>query len=91
MIFCINSASISLFTLLGLYGLYEERLKQDKLSHLKLVDRDEIKKQLKDKLLKEHQGFRTRPSCYKSLLVVEKNTIKSVGENIKRQLDLNKK
>ena len=42
-------------------------------------------------MLKEHQGFRTRPSCYKSLLVVEKNTIKSVGENIKRQLDLNKK
>ena len=87
MIFLINSTSISLLTL----GLYEERLKQDKLSHLKLVDRVEIKKQLKDKLLKEHQGFRTRPSSYKALSVVEKNSIKSVVENIKRQIDLNKK
>lgn len=66
---------------------YEQKLKKDKASKLKLTDRVEVKKQLKDKLIKEIQGFRTKPSDYLELLKVDKSSIKGIVKEIKRQLD----
>lgn len=79
-----KSSSLSLTTIL--HG-YEQRLKKDQLAHLKLADRVEIKNKLKDKLIKEMQGFRTRPSDYKELLDVDKVAIKEVIKAIKSQLE----
>lgn len=78
-----KSASLTLTSVLS---KYEERLKKDKLAHLKLADRVEVKKALKDKLIKEIEGFRTRPSEYKSLINVDKDTIKQVVADVQRQL-----
>lgn len=66
---------------------YEERLKKDKVAHLKLADKVEVKNQLKSKLIKEIEGFRTRPSEYAALQVVDKETINKVVENVKRKLN----
>ena len=66
---------------------YEERLKKDKIAHLKLADKVEVKNQLKSKLIKEIEGFRTRPSEYAALQVVDKETINKVVENVKRKLN----
>jgi len=65
---------------------YEERLKKLKLAHLKLVDRVEVKNELKSKLIKEIEGFRTRPSDYKSLVNLDKGTVKAVVNEIKKQV-----
>jgi len=62
-------------------------LKKDKVAHLKLADRVEVKNELKTKLIKEIQGFRTRPTEFKALAGVDKSTIQNVVQNIKRQLD----
>jgi hypothetical protein len=66
---------------------YEERLRKDKVAHLKLADRVLVKNQLKNKLIKEIQGFRTRPSDYKELLNVDKTTVKAVVQSIRSQLE----
>jgi len=66
---------------------YEERLKKDKVAHLKLADKVEVKNQLKSKLIKEIEGFRTRPNEYAALQVVDKETIKNVVENVMRKLN----
>ncbi len=81
-----KSSSIKLNSILK---LYEERLRKDKLQTLKLVDRVEAKNQLKDKLIKEIEGFRTRPSDYQDLLRVDKIYIMAVVQSIKKQLNLN--
>jgi len=82
-----KSSAISLGIILQ---SYEERLKKDKLAHLKLADRVDVKNQLKNKLIREIQGFRTRPADFKELLNVDKSTIKAVVESIKTQLEKDK-
>jgi len=57
-----------------------------KLSKLKLVDRVAVKKQLKDKLIKEIQGFRTRPTAYKDLVKVSKKSIDDIVKKVKLAL-----
>jgi hypothetical protein len=78
-----KSASLSLSAILK---RYQKRLEGDKLAKLKLTDRVEVKNQLKDKLIKEIQGFRTSPAAYKELLKVEKGSIDNIVKQIKSKL-----
>jgi cell division FtsZ-interacting protein ZapD len=45
-----------------------------------------VKNQLKDKLIKEIEGFRTRPASYKELLKVDKKSIDEIVKKVKAQL-----
>jgi hypothetical protein len=78
-----KSASLSLSAILK---RYQKRLEGDKLAKLKLTDRVEVKNQLKDKLIKEIEGFRTSPAAYKELLKVERGSIDNIVKQIKSKL-----
>ena len=75
-------------SLTSILAKYEDRLKKDKLAHLKLADRVEVKNELKKKLIKEIEGFRTRPTEFKALTNVDREQIKAVVNAVKLKLDL---
>jgi len=78
------SASINLSNLLK--G-YERKLKGDEAAKLKLVDSVLVKRQLKNKLIKEIQGFRTRPSAYQALSGVSPKSLKETIDKVKAFLN----
>jgi hypothetical protein len=71
----------------AILGKYEARLARDKVSKLKLVDRVEAKNQLKNKLIAEIEGLRTRATSFPELLKVDKTVIAHIVADIKKQLN----
>lgn len=65
---------------------YEARLARDKVAKLRLVDRVDAKNQLKNKLIAEIEGLRTRATSFPELLKVDKNVIAKIVLDIKKQL-----
>lgn len=65
---------------------YSKRLKG--LNQLRIADKVLLKKQLKDKLIKEIEGFRTSPSQYKELINVDPKIVENVVKKIKKALNL---
>jgi len=65
---------------------YERKLKADETAKLKLVDSVVVKRQLKNKLIKEVQGFRTRPSAYQALSGVSPKSLKETVDKVKALL-----
>jgi len=72
----------------NLLSYYEKTLQENEKSKLKLVDVVGIKKQLKQKLLKEISGFRTAPNDYRLLNKVNQNDIDRIVRQIKGKLGL---
>ena len=70
----------------NLLSTYHQKFKKEELSKLKLADSITIKKLLADKLQREMQGFRTSPSEYKELDLVNPSDIVRVISNIKMKL-----
>jgi enoyl-CoA hydratase/carnithine racemase len=66
---------------------YERKLKADETAKLKLVDSVVVKKQLKDKLIKEIQGFRTRPTAYQALSGISQKSLKETVDKVKAALN----
>ena len=67
---------------------YSEKLKKDKVTKLSLVDRVAAKNQLKDKLIAEIQGLRTRETSYTELTKVNKRVIENIVKDVRKQLHL---
>jgi len=65
---------------------YTMKLKRDQLSKLKLVDRVQIKNELKAKLSKEVEGFRTAGSEYLDVEKVDPIDLKRIVTQIKKKL-----
>jgi len=82
------SAKSSALSLSAVMDKYQDKLKRDKLSRLRLVDRVAAKNQLKAKLIDEIQGIRTRATSYQELSKVDKSVIVKIVGDIKKQLHL---
>jgi hypothetical protein len=67
-------------------GAYSAKIKQDNLSQLKLADSITIKKLLADKIQREIQGFRTSPSEFRELDIVNPNDVIKIIHEIKLRL-----
>jgi hypothetical protein len=67
-------------------GNYYQKVKENKLSELKLADSITIKKLLADKIQREIQGFRTNPSEYRELEIVNPSDVTQVIHEIKLKL-----
>lgn len=67
---------------------YTMKIKQDQLSKIKLVDRVQIKKSLKAKLLKDLEGFRTTGTQFADVNKVDPNDLKKIVKKIKKQLGI---
>jgi hypothetical protein len=67
---------------------YENTLRDNEASRLKLVDVVEIKKQLKTKLLKEIRGIRTSDNDFKALQKVKTRDLKRVIKQVRRKLGI---
>jgi len=65
---------------------YTLKLKKDALSKIGLVDRVEIKKELKEKLAREVEGFRTSGSQYAYVSKVDPSDLKRIVGQIKKKL-----
>lgn len=65
---------------------YSLKLKHDELSKLKLVDRIEIKKQLKSKIFNEVEGFRSTGKEFTELSKVNSGDMKKIVNEIKKRL-----
>jgi hypothetical protein len=61
-------------------------MKKDALKKIKLVDRVEIKKQLKSKLLKEVEGLRTNGNEFNMVSKVDPSDLLKIVKNIKKKL-----
>lgn len=66
---------------------YNLSLKKNQLSQIALVDRIEVKKELKEKLFRELQGFIVNEKKYKSLKNVEYDDIEKIVKKIKKKLE----
>jgi hypothetical protein len=66
---------------------YNEKLHRDQISQLRLADIVTVKNMLRDKLLRETQGFRTSNSDYKDLEKVNPEDIVKVINQIKLKLN----
>jgi hypothetical protein len=65
---------------------YSLKLKQDELAKLKLVDRVEIKRQLKNKIFREVEGLRSTGKEYTELSKVNPSDMKRIVNEIKTRL-----
>ena len=65
---------------------YEGKMRKEQLSKLKLADEVTIKNLLRDKLQRELQGFRTSPSEFKELEVINPADITNIIRDIKLKL-----
>lgn len=65
---------------------YNEKLHKDQMSQLRLSDIVTVKTMLRDKLLRETQGFRTSNSDYKDLEKINPDDIVKVINQIKLKL-----
>ncbi len=65
---------------------YNEKLHRDQMSQLRLSDIVTVKNMLRDKLLRETQGFRTSNSDYKDLEKINPDDIVKVINQIKLKL-----
>lgn len=65
---------------------YEKSLRQNEDSKLKLVDIIEVKKQLKLKILKEINGFRTSDNDFQALQKVYPKDIRRIVKEIRKGL-----
>jgi len=81
------SAKSSSLSLINVLNRYTKRLSADKSAQLKLTDKVSVKNELKDKLIKEIEGFRTRPAAYQDLLRVDKGQIDGIVREIKKRLN----
>lgn len=68
---------------------YQRKLSEDQRQKLKLTDRVVVKNELKDKLIKEIEGFRTRPTSYKELLKVDRSSVDAIVKKVKAALHYN--
>jgi len=80
------AAKSSALSLSAIMDKYELKLKRDKIARLRLVDRVEAKNQLKNKLIQEIQGLRTRGTDYAELSKVDKSVIDRIVSDIKKKL-----
>jgi hypothetical protein len=80
-----KEVAVRLFKLLG---NYENKLRKDQLSNLKLADEITVKNILRDKLHRELQGFRTSPGEYLELEKINPADISGVIQNVKNKLGL---
>jgi len=67
---------------------YTLKLKKDQLSKLKLADRVEIKRQLKSKIYKELEGFRSTGKEYTELSKVNPSDLKRIVNEIKKRVGI---
>lgn len=70
----------------NLTAQYYQKIKENKLSELKLSDSITIKKLLADKIQREIQGFRTNPSEYKELEIVNPSDVSKVIHEIRMKI-----
>jgi hypothetical protein len=80
-----KEVAVRLFKLLG---NYENKLKKNVLSNLKLADEITVKNILRDKLHREIQGFRTSPGEYLELEMINPADVTQVIQTIKNKLGL---
>ena len=73
--------------LTNLNNYYSTQIKRTKLSGLKLSEVISIKEILRNKILKEIQGFRTTPLDYPELDKVNKKDVEKIMRNIENKLD----
>lgn len=69
-----------------LLNLYQVKMKKEKLAKIKLVDRVEIKKQLKEKLLKEAEGFRIAGNQYTKVDQINPEDLGKILEKVESKL-----
>ncbi len=67
----------------NLNNYYTTKIRRDQISALKLSDVITIKNALRNKIHKEIQGFRSAPSQYSELDIVNPSDIEIIMKNIK--------
>jgi len=70
----------------SLLNKYTVKIKRDELAKISLVDRVQIKRELKAKLLKEIEGFRTSPTQYPTVGKVSPSDLRKIVGQIKKKL-----
>lgn len=65
---------------------YEVKMKRDELMKIRLADRVQIRKELKEKLLKEVEGLRTLGNQYANVNKVRKSDMLKIVNQIKKKL-----
>jgi hypothetical protein len=65
---------------------YTVQIKKDNQKKLKLTDRIEVKKQIKQKLLREVEGFRNSGKEFTLVNKIDKGELKSLVKQIKNRL-----
>ena len=73
--------------LTNLNNYYSTQFKTTQLSGLRLSEVIGIKELLRNKILKEIQGFRTAPSDYSELDKVNKNDVEDIMRRIKHEMN----
>jgi len=70
----------------GLLQKYTLKVQHDQLSKFKLADRVTIRKELKQKLMREVQGLRTSGTEYHNVAKVDSADMKKIIKDIKKKL-----
>jgi len=65
---------------------YTKKIQHDKLAALPLIDRVQIKKELKAKLMREVEGLRTSGTEYENVAKVDQEDLKKIVTKIKKSL-----
>lgn len=65
---------------------YTIQIKKDNAAKLKLVDRLQLKNQLKNKIFREVEGFRNAPKDFQMLRKVDSGDMKKIVSQIKTRL-----
>lgn len=81
----LKAKSVS-YNLNQLLEKYTSKLKTQELAKLKLVDRVEIKTELKARLIKEIEGIRTNGNEYTELNKMDPNDLNKIVHQIKKKL-----
>jgi len=70
----------------GLLKKYTRKIQHDKIAALPLIDRVQIKRELKEKLLREVEGLRTSGTQYENVAKVDREDLKKMTTKIKKSL-----